>query len=124
MSTTSRRPRLAFVGPRPDAPGGIAQFGANLVRSVQHDADVQVTGFRRLYPTWTKPGRLAPDVSASGVGIATSAVLVPWRPWTWRSAVRELRSFRPDAVVVQWWHPMLGPCLRSVARGARRGGAR
>ena len=117
---THARPRLAFVGPRPDAPGGIAQFSSNLILSVQDDADALVLSFRRLYPSWTKPGRLAPDSSAVGAEIPSQAVLVPWRPWTWRRAVRELRAFSPDLVVAQWWHPLLGPCLRYVARQTRK----
>jgi glycosyltransferase involved in cell wall biosynthesis len=113
---TAARPRVAFIGPKPDAPGGIAQFSANLIHAIQDDADVKVVSFRRLYPNWTKPGRLAPDASASGADIRSSPVLVPWRPLSWRAGLRELRAFEPDLVVVQWWHPLLGPALRYLAK--------
>ena len=51
------RPRVAFVGVDPDARGGIAQFGANLVRSVEDRADTLIVSYRRLYPRFTRPGR-------------------------------------------------------------------
>jgi glycosyltransferase involved in cell wall biosynthesis len=114
---------VLFVGPRPDAPGGIAQFSSNLIMSVRESADVRVLAFRRLYPSWTKPGRLAPDTSAAGASIPVSPVLVPWMPWTWRAGVREARAFGPDLVVAQWWHPLLGPCLRALSTRLRRNGA-
>src|SRR5439155_22154535 len=72
---------------------------------------------------WTKPGRLGPDATAAGGSIPASAVLVPWNPWTWRAGVQKARAFGPDLVVAQWWHPLLGPCLRSITKRLRRGGA-
>jgi glycosyltransferase involved in cell wall biosynthesis len=124
LKERSGRPRLLFVGPRPESPGGIAQFQSNLVRAVARDADASILAFRRLYPKWTKPGRLGPDPTAAPVDIESSAVLVPWRPWTWRSGVRHIQEARPDLVVVQWWHPVLGPCLRYLSVRARRRGTR
>jgi glycosyltransferase involved in cell wall biosynthesis len=114
---------MLFVGPRPDSPGGIAQFASNLILSVQDHADVKVIGFRRLYPRWARAGRLAPDASAAGAAIPSTPILVPWLPWTWRAAAREVRSFRPDVVIAQWWHPLLGPGLRSLATRSRKAGA-
>ena len=118
----SPTPRVLFVGPRPDAPGGIAQFCSNLILSVREEADVDVLAFRRLYPRWTKPGRLGPDATAVGGAIPARAVLVPWNPLTWRAGAQDARAFDPDLVVAQWWHPLLGPCLRSLSKRLRRGG--
>src|SRR5438445_2851556 len=84
-------PSVVFVGPRPDSPGGIAQFTSNLVLAVRDDAEAHVVAFRRLYPKWTRPGRLGPDASAVGAGIDSSPSLVPWRPWTWRIGLREIQ---------------------------------
>jgi glycosyltransferase involved in cell wall biosynthesis len=38
--------------------------------------------------------------------------------------MRRVRSFGPDLVVMQWWHPLLGPCLRYLATRSRRGGSK
>jgi glycosyltransferase involved in cell wall biosynthesis len=123
VDRASGRPSVVFVGPRPDSPGGIAQFTSNLVLAVRDDAEAHVVAFRRLYPKWTKPGRLGADASAVGAGIDSSPTLVPWRPWTWRIGLREIQAFRPHLVVMQWWHPLLGPCLRFLATRLRRRGA-
>jgi glycosyltransferase involved in cell wall biosynthesis len=36
--------------------------------------------------------------------------------------MREIRAFAPDLVVAQWWHPLLGPCLRYLASECRIAG--
>jgi glycosyltransferase involved in cell wall biosynthesis len=119
----SRR-RIAFVGVSPQARGGIAQFGANLVRQVADDTHVCVLGYRRLYPRFTRPGRQAPDPSALRADVPATSGLVPWLPWTWLAARRELRRFHPTLLVLQWWSPLFGPCIWYLARDARRAGAR
>lgn len=120
----SGRGRIAFVGVSPEARGGIAQFGANVVRQVAGDTDVRVLGYRRLYPRFTRPGRQAPDPSALRAEVPATSVLVPWLPWTWMAARRELRRFAPTLLVVQWWSPLFGPCVWYLARDMRRAGAR
>ena len=118
------RGRIAFVGVSPEARGGIAQFGANLARQVAGDADVRVLGYRRLYPRFTRPGRQAPDPSALRAEVPATSVLVPWLPWTWMAARRELKRFAPTLLVIQWWSPLFAPCVWYLARSTRRAGAR
>ena len=112
------------MGVDPDARGGIAQFGANLVRSVGGRADTFILSYRRLYPRFTRPGRQGPDPSRIGSGLEGVSIIVPWKPSTWRAAAETLERFRPDLVVLQWWSPLFGPCVRFLARRAHRAGAR
>jgi glycosyltransferase involved in cell wall biosynthesis len=122
VNSGPRRPRILFVGPRPDSRGGIAQFTARLMSSLADDAETAALSFRRLYPRWTRAGRQAQDPGYLRGGIPSAPVLVAWLPWTWRAGAREAERFDPDLVVVQWWHPMFGPCLRSLAKAAKRQG--
>jgi D-inositol-3-phosphate glycosyltransferase len=113
-----RRARIVLVGPDPEARGGIAQFGSHLASTLAPVADVVAIGFRRLYPAYTRPGRVPAGYSSA------DSVLVPWRPWTWIEAGRRLKHAQPDLVVFQWWLPLLGPAYRYLARRAHRSGAR
>jgi glycosyltransferase involved in cell wall biosynthesis len=119
----AERPRIAFVGPGAALRGGIAQFGARLREAVAPRADTLAIGYRRLYPAWTAAGR-GPNAPAALGPLDATDTLVAWRPWTWLGAARALRRFRPDVVVVQWWHPLFGPCLRFLAGRAAGAGAR
>ena len=118
------RTRVAFLGVSPDSRGGIAQFGRQLAEHVAPDADTLVIGYRKLYPGFTRPGRQGADPSLRAGRTESRSIPVPWLPWTWRATSRALSEFRPDAVVVQWWSPLFGPSVRSIARRARREGAR
>jgi glycosyltransferase involved in cell wall biosynthesis len=118
------RPRIAFVGVSPAARGGIAQFGTQLARVLHGPSETTVLAYRRLYPRFTRPGRQGPDPSAHRPEVAATSILVPWLPWTWRAAAREVERFRADLVVIQWFTPILGPSVGYMARRARRAGTR
>lgn len=123
MSAPNHTPRVAFLGYPHDARGGISQFGRRLAELVGERADIRLVGYRRLYPSFTRPGRQAPDPSRRPSGVTGASIPVPWLPWTWRATSEHLAGFRPDLLVVQWWSPLFGPCVRSVLRRARAGGA-
>jgi len=114
------RPRVLFIGPLPEDPGGIAQFGRNLGRAMARSHEVEYMGFRRLYPLWSRAGRHWAD----GVRDDPRRVLVPWMPWSWADAAERMEASRPDLVVFQWWHPLLGPAFHSLATRARAAGSR
>ena len=117
-------PRVAFLGYAHDARGGIAQFGRRLAETVGERATVRLVGYRKLYPGFTRPGRQQPDPSAARVAIPAVSLVVPWDPRTWRATARDLRAFRADLLVVQWWSPFFGPSVRAIVRRARRDGTR
>ena len=119
-----RQPRVAFLGYAHDARGGIAQFGRRLAEVVGERAAVQLVGYRKLYPSFTAPGRQPPDPSVRTGGITGASIPVPWLPWTWRATARHLGAFRPDLLVVQWWTPLMGGCVWWLEQWARRTGTR
>ena len=124
--TSTGRPRILFVGPEIGARGGIAQFSAGLASSIRRDADAEMLTFRRLYPRWTRPGREPADPNRRPPMDASQPAhpaLVPWLPWTWVAGARHLARLQPHLVVMQWWHPLFGPCLGFLAKRATHGGA-
>jgi glycosyltransferase involved in cell wall biosynthesis len=119
MTSRDHRPRVAFLGYPHHARGGISQFGRQLAEAVGEHAAVRLVGYRKLYPGFTRPGRQAADPSVRRSSLTGAAIPVPWLPWTWRATSDHLAAFRPDLLVVQWWSPFFGPCVRSVLRRAR-----
>jgi D-inositol-3-phosphate glycosyltransferase len=122
--TPDRQSRVAFLGYAHDARGGIAQFGRRLAEIVGEEAAVRLVGYRKLYPDFTRPGRQGPDPSVRGGGITGESIPVPWLPWTWASTARHIAEFRPDLLVIQWWSPLMGGCVRTLEWAARRAGTR
>jgi glycosyltransferase involved in cell wall biosynthesis len=80
---------------------------------------VTVISYRRTYPSFSKAGRQGPDPSPKQIDVPYESMLVPWRPWTWVAASRRIRDFRPDTLVIQWWHPITAGCIWYVIRRAR-----
>ena len=91
---------------------------------MEGSAETLLIAYRRLYPSFLRAGRQRRSPSTVSLGSPVSRKLVPWRPWTWVGARQELDRFRPDVLVVQWWNPLFGPCVRFLAKRARRSGSR
>jgi glycosyltransferase involved in cell wall biosynthesis/phosphatidylglycerophosphate synthase/uncharacterized membrane protein YbhN (UPF0104 family) len=116
--------RVLLLGPSPQGRGGISQFSSNLASSLQDSAVVKFVSLRKIYPSLVRAGRQGPDPSANVPSFEANRILTPWLPWTWVRAASVLRKFSPDVMVVQWWHPLLAPCMRYLTRVASRSGAR
>jgi glycosyltransferase involved in cell wall biosynthesis len=113
---------IVIVGPSSGAPGGIAQFTQRLGEAMTTHGRIRVVSLARLYPGWTPPGRGSSGSTPTVPESITRATA--WSPWTWRRARREIARNAPDLLVVQWWHPVFGPLMRSLLRSANRAGAR
>ena len=114
--------RVSIIGPAYPLRGGIAHhvywLRANLAA---RGHSVQVVSFRKLYPRPLFPGTTETD-NNSGVKLDAHAVgvLKPLDPVSWRRALGMVRDFSPQAVVFQWWQPIFGPLVGTLARSFRR----
>jgi len=114
--------RWAVVGPTHPAPGGIVHFTDGLARALEAQGPTLVIGWRRRFPAFLYPGTVTDERSTAVVSAAGEPVLDLLDPRTWRRAVARVRAFRADAVVLQWWHALHAPVVRSMARRLRRAG--
>ena len=106
--------RLALFGPAPPLRGGIVAAQANLYRTLQaRGHDLHWTSFRRQYPGFLFPGSAQEGPTAPWLQRPSRPVFVPWEPWTWRAAARDLLAFAPDGVVARWWIPFFAPGFRA-----------
>lgn len=107
----SAQPRITVIGPVYPHRGGIAHYTACLARALRdHDCRVQVVGFHRLYPKWLFPGRSEFDPSRRPAQFPSERILAPLNPGRWLRAMRAIRRFSPDLVIIAWWHSYLLPC--------------
>lgn len=113
--------RLALFGPAPPLRGGIVAAQANLYRTLEARGHaLHWTGFRRQYPAFLFPGSSQEGPTAPWLDCPNRRVFVPWDPWSWRAAARDLLAFQPDGVVARWWIPFFALGFRDVARRVRR----
>ncbi len=115
--------KIMLVGPVHPWRGGIAQHGSLLAAALAEKGhDVEVLGYRSLYPRWLYPGA-DPREPSGGVtlprDIPVHSLLRPLGPITWVAGLRAIRRAAPDVVLIQWWVPFFAPLLAFLGRGMR-----
>jgi glycosyltransferase involved in cell wall biosynthesis len=117
--------KVTIIGPAYPLRGGIAHHVYYLKKELsERGHSVQVISFRKLYPGLLFPGRTEFDTSAARLDADSLSLLVPLNPITWYRAARAVKSFAPDIVIFQWWHPFFAPLVGTLARVFRRNGLR
>lgn len=117
--------RLSIIGPAYPLRGGIAHHAYRLQQGLTARGHaVQVISFRKLYPTLFFPGTSEMDTSKLRLDAGAKAILTPLDPRTWIEAIKEVKSFAPDAVVFQWWQPFFAPLVGTLARAFAKAGIR
>ncbi len=112
------RSDVIVVGPAPPLRGGIAAHGARLVEAMRAEGRRAVLlSYARLYPPVLFPGRS--QRSGAGPLPGSAELLDVLSPRTW-ARTRELLGASRATVVVQWWHPVVGPALAAATSGLER----
>lgn len=114
--------RVVLVGPSAPLRGGIAIENDGLARALRHAGHaVEQLSFRRLYPTLLFPGRSQFDEQQQHAdSFSARPCLDSINPLTWWSTARAIARLRPQAVVVQWWHPFFTPCYVAILAYLKR----
>jgi len=113
--------RVASIGPSYPFRGGIAHYTASLSRALtERGHDTLIISFKRLYPSLLFPGTTQEDRSLEPIQAPSEPLLDSIGPRSWESAASRLVEFRPDLVVIQWWHPFFAPAYSGVCRHFRK----
>lgn len=108
--------RIAFLGPAPPFRGGIAQFAVHLAKVLaSRGARIMFCNFTQQYPQLLFPGGSQYDNSVAPPDMINKRCFSAYLPWTWHKAVRELRDFSPDMLIVSYWLPFFAPSLAWIA---------
>jgi glycosyltransferase involved in cell wall biosynthesis len=106
--------RVCLVGPVYPYRGGIAHFTSVLAKEFGQDHDVLVVSFKRLYPSFLFPGRTQFDESGEPLDVPSKRLINSMNPFSFWSAARLMRSFGPDLIVFQWWHPFFAVAYATI----------
>lgn len=102
--------RIAFLGPAPPYRGGISQFAFMLAREfAQEGYQVKMISFLKQYPALIFPGGEQKTNTSAANDLETAEVFTPYLPWTWNKAVKEIRAYAPDLLIVSYWLPFFAP---------------
>src|SRR6185295_14887863 len=109
--------KVTIIGPAYPLRGGIAHHVYYLSRALsERGHSVQVISFSKLYPRLLFPGKTELDTSAATLDANGVSLLNPLNPITWSRASKTVKSFSPDVVIFEWWHPFFALMVGTLAR--------
>jgi glycosyltransferase involved in cell wall biosynthesis len=108
--------KLVLIGPVYPFRGGIAHYTTVLRNELaSRGHEVLLISFRRQYPAWLFPGKTDRDPSASPLEAPSARYILDLlNPWTWWQAIRAIRAYRPQRVVLQWWQALWAPVWLAI----------
>ncbi|HFQ93303.1 MAG TPA: glycosyltransferase [Anaerolineae bacterium] len=113
--------RFCLLGPTYPYRGGIAHYTTLLARHLREEGhEVLLLSFSRQYPGWLFPGKSDKDPSEQPLRTEAEYILDPINPLTWRRALKRIKEWQPDVVIIPWWHPYFAPVWSVLSRGIKR----
>lgn len=107
--------RLVLIGPVYPYKGGISHYTGMLCRSLRKEHEVRMISYSMQYPKllFKKEQK---DYADDLLKIEDTEFLINTAaPLSWGKIVSAIDSYKPDAVIIQWWHPYFSPCYISLA---------
>ena len=111
--------RIAILSSFYPLRGGISQFNASLLEGLGKCQDTRAWSFSRQYPSLLFPGKTQYVSPGDDVRkVEARATLDTVNPLSWIRTAREIRSWKPDLLVMKYWMSWFAPSLGYVARHA------
>ena len=119
--------RIALIGPVEPYRGGISQFNTRLADTLGAEDEVLVISWRRQFPGWLYPGGEQYAADPRTRETAQRQFILDYRsPMSVARAVRRVRRWRADLVILSWTTTFSAPhyllfleLLRRAAGGVR-----
>jgi len=113
---------VIILGPaHPLRGGGLTTFNHRLARAfMQEGYDCHIYSFSLQYPSFLFPGSSQYTDEPAPEGLTIHSRVNSINPINWWLVGEELKSRRPDIIVVRYWLPLMGPALGTILRRVRR----
>lgn len=113
--------KIVLIGPTYPFRGGIAHYTTLLCRALRENHEVKFISFKRQYPRILFPGRSDRDPSKIPLRVDNVDYIIDsMNPVTWMSAVRAIKDYKPEKVVIPWWVAFWAPPFRTIISLVKR----
>jgi glycosyltransferase involved in cell wall biosynthesis len=101
--------------------GGISTFNERLAEVLQQEGhNVTIYSFSLQYPSFLFPGKNQFTDEPAPKDLKIRSVINSINPLNWIKTGRQIKTERPDLIIVRYWIPFMGPALGTIIRGAKR----
>jgi hypothetical protein len=114
--------KIIIIGPaHPLRGGGIATFNERLAKEfIDEGFDTTIYTFSYQYPSFLFPGTTQYSSEPAPKNIPIKIKINSVNPFNWIKVGNELKKLKPDAIVVRYWLPFMGPCLGTILRRVKK----
>lgn len=113
--------KAVIIGPAHPLRGGLASFDERLARQFQQqDFETTIYTFSLQYPDFIFPGTTQYSSEPAPIDINIKVCINSINPLNWIKVGNELKKYKPDIIVVRYWLPLMGPCLGTILRLAKK----
>jgi len=107
--------RIVLIGITYPFRGGISHYSTLSFHTLSKKHDVKFLSFSRQYPNFLFPGKTQKDISLKPFKAESLAIIDSLNPLSWIRAIKEIRNFKPDITIFQWWTPFFAPCYSFIS---------
>lgn len=105
-----RRKKIAMIGPVYPYKGGIAQYTGMMYRALKEQYDVLMVSYKMQYPKFMFK-KEQKDYNNDTLKITnTNYWINTANPMNIIISAKKIKQWKPDVVLIQWWHPYFAPC--------------
>lgn len=109
--------KIIILGPAHPLRGGIAAFNERLAKEFQEEGhDVTIYSFSLQYPSFIFPGTTQYSSEPAPVNLLIKTKVNSINPINWILVGNEIKSLKPDLLIVRYWLPLMGPALGTILR--------
>ena len=112
--------RIAMVGPVYPFKGGIAQYTGAMSNNLLKENEVKAFSFSMLYPKALYKHEQRDYENRTFEFKNVDYCLNSVNPISWYRTAAAINRYKPDTVIVQWWHPWFAPCYWVLLRHLKK----
>ncbi|MBU3743520.1 MAG: glycosyltransferase [Sediminibacterium sp.] len=113
--------KIFIIGPAWPLRGGLASFNERLAREcMRMGYHTELYTFSLQYPDFLFPGTTQYSSEPAPTDLVIHRCIHSMNPFNWIAIGRQIRKQQPDVIIVRYWLPLMGPCLGSILRIAKR----
>lgn len=113
--------KIVILGTAYPYRGGLAAFNERLAQELMNQGhQVEIYNFSLQYPGFLFPGRTQYTNDPEPLNLDIRRKVNSVWPFNWWEVGWELKTKRPDLIIVRYWLPFMGPALGTIIRMARR----
>ena len=112
---------IVIIGPAHPLRGGLASYNERLAKQfIDEGHEATIYTFSYQYPSFLFPGTTQFSTEPAPANIPIKVKINSVNPLNWITVGNELKTLKPDVIVVRYWLPFMGPCLGTILRRVKK----